>query len=124
MKNIRDWLKIQPFFQNDFGDPLGPKGKCPYITLNGEDIADSQIIIEHLNKVYNVDLDKDLSETEKSIGHAIRIMAENHLYWYDSDSLNWKYLSLELLFHFSKLSFRGSKSLQFVNFITVANTSQ
>lgn len=68
-------------YENDFGDFMSPKGKCPYITLNGEDISDSQLILEHLNKKFDINLNKELSETEIAIGHAFRIMAENHLYW-------------------------------------------
>lgn len=68
-------------YENDFSDWSGPKGKCPYITLNGEDIGDSQLIIEFLNKKFNINLSSKLSSEEKSIARAFRIMAEDHLFW-------------------------------------------
>lgn len=36
--------------QTDFKDYYGPKGKSPWISYNGENIGDSQLIIEFLAK--------------------------------------------------------------------------
>ena len=40
---------------------MSAKGKSPWITMNGEDVADSEIAMEHITKVTGKDLDKDLS---------------------------------------------------------------
>ena len=36
--------------QLDTKNPFGPKGKTPWITVDGQDVADSQLIIEYLGK--------------------------------------------------------------------------
>lgn len=36
--------------QVDTTKPFGPSGKTPWISLNGVDMTDSQLIIEFLNK--------------------------------------------------------------------------
>ncbi|MCP4522635.1 MAG: glutathione S-transferase family protein [Candidatus Gracilibacteria bacterium] len=59
-----------------------PRGKFPYIqTKEGTLLSDSQNIIEHINKNYNVDMDSHLIESEKNISHFIRSMIEEDLYW-------------------------------------------
>lgn len=68
-------------YENDFTDFIGPKGKSPFITFNGEDIADSQLIIEFLNSKLSIDLNAKLSDVDKSVAHAFRIMIENYTYW-------------------------------------------
>ncbi len=36
---------------NDFEESMSDKGKSPWITINGKNIADSQIAMEYLTKV-------------------------------------------------------------------------
>ena len=60
---------------------MGPKHKTPWITINGEDMTDSQIIMEKLGGRFNVALNKDLSKEEASIARAFLIMTDEHLYW-------------------------------------------
>jgi len=69
--------------QNDFEEPMGPKGKSPWITLNGEDYSDSQMCIELLAKKFDKanHLSSHLSESEQATATAFRIMAEEHLLW-------------------------------------------
>lgn len=67
--------------QNDFDEPRGPKGKMPWITLNGEEIADSQLCIELLARKFNKDLKSHLTKEEIAAAHALQIMAEEHLQW-------------------------------------------
>ena len=66
-------------FVSDRG--MSPKGKTPYIMLNGEKMADSQLCIEFLNKKFNVDLDKTLSSEERAVSRAFRKMIEESFYW-------------------------------------------
>ncbi|XP_067121387.1 failed axon connections homolog isoform X1 [Centruroides vittatus] len=69
-------------YENDFsGSSTGPKGKVPYITLNGMEMGDSQLIIEFLNEKYNINLSSNLSNEQKAIARALRIMAEDHFFW-------------------------------------------
>jgi len=67
--------------QNDFSEPFGPKGKMPWITLNGEHIADSQICLELLARKFNKDFSSHLTPEEQAVGRAMQIMTEEHLLW-------------------------------------------
>lgn len=58
-----------------------PKGKVPFIEVNGELIGDSNCIIEHLRAKYNVDLDRGLTDEQKATSMAFRRMMDEHLYW-------------------------------------------
>ena len=60
---------------------MGAKGKFPWITLNGVDYTDTQLIIEHLNIKFNKNLDNKLNFEEKAIARAFRIMCEEFLLW-------------------------------------------
>lgn len=66
---------------------MGPKGKVPWITLNGKDYADSQLIMEYLSDFFKKDFSRDLSQEQKAIATSLRIMAEEHLYWYISSNM-------------------------------------
>lgn len=91
-------------YETDFDFPCSPKTfKSPWITLNGEDIADSQVIIETLSKKFKVDIkwvvklfawlcqcvnrasshsfSAKLSPKDKALSRCLRIMCEEHLYW-------------------------------------------
>jgi glutathione S-transferase len=58
-----------------------PKGKLPYVVINGESIADSEIILEHLDQIHNGALYGNLSDDEYARGYAFTRLAEDHLYW-------------------------------------------
>ncbi|KAK7082016.1 hypothetical protein SK128_002001 [Halocaridina rubra] len=68
-------------YQIDHEESLGPKGKSPWITLNGEEIADSQIIMDRLGLEYGKEFSAHLSLEEKAVAQAMRIMVEEHLLW-------------------------------------------
>jgi len=57
------------------------KGQLPFVEVNGEEIADSTIIIKELSKRYGHDLDAALTPEQKNIAHATISMVENHLAW-------------------------------------------
>ena len=52
------------------------------IEFNGEEIADSQFIINFISKTYNCDMNSSLSENDKAIGRAFVKMLEENTYWY------------------------------------------
>ena len=60
---------------------MSSKGKTPFIINDGKEIADSQLIIEYLNKEKGVDLNAHLTEEQKAIAWAYQMMVEEHLYW-------------------------------------------
>jgi len=57
------------------------KGQLPFVELNGEEICDSQVIINKLSQHFGVELDANLSKEEKNASHALMSMIENHLCW-------------------------------------------
>ncbi|XP_014247850.1 failed axon connections [Cimex lectularius] len=57
------------------------KGLLPFIELNGEEIADSAVIIKELGQKFGKDLDAGLDNNQKNISHAMISMIENHLFW-------------------------------------------
>jgi glutathione S-transferase len=58
-----------------------PKGKLPYLVAEGEVIADSELILEYLDKRTDGGLYGQLSPSEYAIGMAWTRLAEDHLYW-------------------------------------------
>ncbi|GFO00371.1 failed axon connections homolog isoform x3 [Plakobranchus ocellatus] len=68
-------------YQNDFRHKRSSKGKFPWISYNGEPVADSQLAMEYLNTKLGVDLNKDLKLDEKAKAHAFRVMVDEHMYW-------------------------------------------
>lgn len=59
----------------------GPKGKLPFIEDDGQQIADSRFIIEHLKNKYGDPLDNGLSSEQRAISTAMQRLLEEHLYW-------------------------------------------
>lgn len=70
-----------PCLQTDFEEPLGAKGKSPWVTLNGEDLADSQLVIEWLGPKFGKNMSSHLAPQEKAVAHAFRVMLEEYFLW-------------------------------------------
>ncbi|CAL8096548.1 unnamed protein product [Orchesella dallaii] len=68
-------------YKIDGKDPFGPKGKAPWISLNGEHVADSEFIIAYLNRKCNKDLNKEHSVDQLALGTAVRVMLEDQFSW-------------------------------------------
>ena len=60
----------------------GPKQKSPWIEYNGLEMGDSQLIINYLNKEFNVDLNKHLTSRERATAWAIQKWLEEFTYWW------------------------------------------
>ncbi|XP_039267209.2 failed axon connections homolog [Styela clava] len=58
-----------------------PKGKIPFVKIDGKDLGDTNFIIPYLNKKYEKDLDASLNLQEKSISLAFKRLIEENLYW-------------------------------------------
>ncbi|KAG0721614.1 Failed axon connections [Chionoecetes opilio] len=58
------------------------KGQLPFVEVNGEEIADSAIVIKELGSRYNTDLDSSLTAEQRNVAHATISMIENHFAWY------------------------------------------
>lgn len=63
------------------GDPRkSPKGKLPVVEIDGELLADSRFIIEHLEAKSDA-IDAHLDAKQRALATAVRSMIEEHLYW-------------------------------------------
>jgi glutathione S-transferase len=77
------WLELAkiPYEQVIEDNPSkGPKGKNPWIELDGEPMGDSELIIDFLSEKYGVDLDAGLNAEQKAIGLAWRRAFEEHFH--------------------------------------------
>jgi glutathione S-transferase len=71
--------RVAPF---DGNPGKAPKGKIPYITDDdGRTLGDSALIIEHLVAKHGDKLDARLTPAERAMGHALRRMTEEGLYF-------------------------------------------
>jgi glutathione S-transferase len=87
------WLELAriPYEQVIEGNPRkGPKGKNPWIELDGERIGDSEVIIDLLTSRHGIDLDAGLTPEQLALGLAWRRTFEEHFH----QVLEW-----ELFFH-------------------------
>jgi glutathione S-transferase len=63
-------------------DPrTGPKGKMPYLDDDGTIVADSELILQHIDRKTNGGLYGQLSDQEWAEGIAFSRLAEDHFYW-------------------------------------------
>ncbi len=58
-----------------------PKGKIPYVEVDGQKIPDSELIFEYLDQISNGGLYARLSDSERGQGTAFVRLGEDHLYW-------------------------------------------
>lgn len=57
------------------------KGQLPFVEVNGEEIADSAVIIKEVGRNFNTDLDSHLTSEQRNVAHASITMLENHFHW-------------------------------------------
>lgn len=60
---------------------IAPKGKGPFIELDGRKMGDSALIIRYLEALHGIDLDRGLSPAERAAAHAFGVMLEERTYW-------------------------------------------
>jgi len=58
------------------------RGLLPFVELNGEEIADSDIIIRTLGQKLGKDMDENLPSEQQGVLHAMVAMVDNHLNWW------------------------------------------
>ena len=75
------YLKLD-FELVESADPrTGPKGKMPYLDDGGTIVADSELILQHLDNKTNGRLYGRLSDREWAEGVAFSRLADDHFYW-------------------------------------------
>ncbi|XP_067666048.1 failed axon connections homolog [Haliotis asinina] len=65
-------------YLNVHGRQRSSKGKFPWIEYNGQEVADSSLCIEFLNKKMGVDLNRNLSAADRGIAQAMQVMVADH----------------------------------------------
>ncbi|XP_058466644.1 failed axon connections isoform X2 [Malaya genurostris] len=81
---VETWLRLAGLKYENIDHKLklrSKKGQLPFVEVNGEEIADSAIIIKELAQRYEKDLDAALTQEQRNIAHAMISMIENHLIW-------------------------------------------
>jgi len=68
-------------YEIDTKKPTGPTGKSPWISLNGQNVGDSHLIIEFLKKKFGKNLNGSYTQEQIGVSTAVRIMLEEHFYW-------------------------------------------
>ena len=75
---LETWLILNKIpYENVYSLKFSKKGQIPYIELNGEQIADSNVVIRTLSLKFGLKEDH-LSQVDKAIGHSVDRMVENH----------------------------------------------
>lgn len=81
---VETWLRMNQVKYENVDHKLkfkSKKGQLPFVELNGEEIADSDIIIKQLSQTFGKDLDAGLTQEERNISHAFSSMLNNHTGW-------------------------------------------
>jgi glutathione S-transferase len=77
------WLRMAGIeYERVFEDDTrkGPKGKNPWVEIDGERMGDTELIIERLSGERGVDLDGWLSSEQRALATAVTRMVEEHLH--------------------------------------------
>lgn len=94
---VETWLRLAGLKYENVDHKLklrSKKGQLPFVEVNGEEIADSAIIIKELAQRYEKDLDAALTQEQRNIAHAMISMLENHLIWV---LLSWRSKNPDLM---------------------------
>merc|ERR1712012_504211 len=81
---LESWLKLHGIKYQNVDHKCkfrSKKGMLPLIEMNGEEIADSNMIIETLSKKFDKEMPAELTQDQKNVQHAMIAMVENHLHW-------------------------------------------
>jgi len=81
---LESWLKLHGIKYQNVDHKCkfrSRKGMLPFIELNGEEVADSNMIIDTLAKKFEKEMPAQLSQDQKNVQHAMVAMVENHLHW-------------------------------------------
>ncbi|XP_066261589.1 failed axon connections isoform X2 [Euwallacea similis] len=81
---VETWLRLAGIKYENVDHKMkfrSKKGLLPFVELNGEEIADSALIIKELSQQFGKDLDSGLTSEQRNLSHATISMIENHLAW-------------------------------------------
>lgn len=105
---LETWLRMAgiPYERRDGGTPMkAPKGKLPYVELDGKHVGDSQLVLEELTRRHGVTLDAGMSPAEAATARAVRRMLEEGTYfctlrlrWLEADGWAEQYPAFAKMF--------------------------
>lgn len=81
---VETWLRLAGVKYENVDHKMklrSKKGQLPFIELNGEEIADSAIILKELSQRFEKNVDSGLTNDQKNVSHAMISMIENHFAW-------------------------------------------
>jgi len=81
---LESWLKLHGIKYQNIDHKCkfrSRKGMLPFVEINGDEIADSNMVIETLAKKFDKEMPAQLSQDQKNVQHAMIAMVENHLHW-------------------------------------------
>lgn len=81
---VETWLRMAGIKYENVDHKLkykSKKGQLPFVELNGQEVADSDIIIQELSGHFKHDLDTDLTADQRNVSHAFISMLNNHTSW-------------------------------------------
>jgi len=81
---VESWLKLHGIKYENVDHKIklrSKRGMLPFVELNGEEISDSNHIIETLSKKFEKNMPADLTAEQKQVQHAMMTMVENHFNW-------------------------------------------
>lgn len=81
---VETWLRLAGVKYENVDHKIkyrSKKGQLPFVEVNGDEIADSAIIIKELSQKFGQDLDVCLTTEQRNLAHATISMIENHLVW-------------------------------------------
>lgn len=61
---------------------MSSKGQIPFVEVNGREIADSNHIMDELKKLFDLDIDKNLSDRDWADMMAYHSLIEDTLRWF------------------------------------------
>ncbi|XP_066597780.1 failed axon connections isoform X2 [Prorops nasuta] len=112
---VETWLRLNNIKYENVDHKMkfrSKKGQLPFVELNGEEIADSTIILRELSQKFNKNLDAGLTPEQRSISHAMISMIENHLVWVVAC---WRTKNLDLVLKGYKLNLQHALGTRIPN---------
>jgi len=100
---LETWLRLTGIqYTNVYTTTFSKSTKMiPYIELNGEEIADSSVVIERFKEMFQVNPDEILQPAQQALGHTIQRMAECSTIKY---AFYWRYGKMMPFFYDSAVS--------------------
>uniref|UniRef100_F1L4L5 Failed axon connections n=1 Tax=Ascaris suum TaxID=6253 RepID=F1L4L5_ASCSU len=81
---LETWLRMAGIQYSNISNEFkkySTKRQIPFIEVNGRQIADSNFCIDHLTESFHVDMDSQLSPSEKAQARAFHVLLEESIRW-------------------------------------------